>query len=67
MDMSNYLDMALLYASEYGLKIIAALLIFFIGKIAVRKTTTISRNLMLKAKVDHTFVEFLESIVYFVL
>lgn len=67
MDISNYIDMAILYASEYGLKIIAAILIFIIGKIAVKKTTALSRALMFKAKIDNTFVEFLESIIYFVL
>ncbi|EHP29839.1 mechanosensitive ion channel [Sulfurimonas gotlandica GD1] len=67
MEMSKYTDMALLYVSQYGLKIIAAILIFIIGRWAVKKITALSKDLMLKAKVDNTFVEFLESIVYFVL
>jgi small conductance mechanosensitive channel len=49
------------------LKIIAAILIFMIGKWAVKKLTTISKKLMERAKVDQTLVEFAESLIYFVL
>jgi len=64
---SKYTDMAIMYASEYGLKIISAILIFVIGKWAVKKLTTISKTLMIKAKVDETLVEFAESLIYFIL
>ena len=64
---SKYTDMAIMYASEYGLKIIASLVIFFIGKWAVNKLTALAKNLMTKAKVDETLVEFSESLIYFVL
>jgi len=67
MDFSKYTDMSITYASEYGFKIIAAILIFVIGKWAVKKSTALSKKLMIKAKVDQTLVEFLESIIYFVL
>jgi len=67
MDLSKYSDMAIVYASEYGLKIIAALAIFFIGKWGVRKFTTFTKKLMLKAQVDLTLVEFLENVIYFAL
>ena len=64
---SKYTDMAITYASEYGLKIVAAILIFVIGKWAVKKLTALSKSLMEKANVDKTLVEFVESLVYFVL
>lgn len=64
---SKYADMAIMYTSEYGLKIISALLIFIIGKWAVKKVTTIGKSLMMRAKVDQTLVEFGESLIYFVL
>jgi len=67
MDVSKYSDMALLYVSQYGLKIIAAILIFIVGKWAVKKITIISKKLMEKAKVDQTLIEFAESLIYFVL
>ena len=64
---SKYSDMAITYASEYGLKVVAAILIFVIGKWAVKKLTALSKSLMEKANVDKTLVEFVESLVYFVL
>lgn len=67
MDFSKHTDTISIYASEYGLKILAAILIFIIGKWAVKKTTVISKKIMEKAKIDQTLVEFLESIIYFIL
>ncbi len=67
MDISKYTDMAIVYASEYGLKIISAILIFMIGKWAVNKLTALVKKLMLNANVDKTLVEFSESLVYFAL
>ena len=64
---SKYTDMAITYASEYGLKIVAALLIFIIGKWVVKKLTAVTKAVMEKANVDKTLVEFAESLVYFIL
>ena len=64
---SKYTDMAITYASEYGLKIVAALLIFIIGKWVVKKITGLSKLAMEKANVDRTLIEFAESLVYFIL
>ena len=66
-EVSKYSEMAILYVSEYGLKVIAALLIFFIGKWAVKKITVVSKKLMTKAKVDKTLIEFGGSLIYFIL
>lgn len=67
MDISKYSDLAIVYASEYGLKIIAAIAIFFIGKWGVRRVTAFTKKLMLRAEVDLTLVEFLENVIYFAL
>lgn len=67
MDVSKYADMAIIYASEYGLKIIAAILIFVIGKWIVNKLTAVSRSLMERAKVDRTLIEFSNNIIFFML
>jgi small conductance mechanosensitive channel len=67
MDISRYVDIVTTYMSEYSLKIVAAVLIFVVGKWAVRKITSISKKLMEKAKVDQTLVEFAESLIYFAL
>ena len=67
MDLTKYTDMVVIYASEYGLKIIAAILIFLIGKWAVKKITALIKKLMEKADIDKTLVEFSESLIYFAL
>ena len=67
MDMSNFMGIAVLYISQYSVKIIAALLIFIIGKIVVKKLTALVKHLMIKSNVDKTLVEFAESLIYFVL
>jgi small conductance mechanosensitive channel len=64
---TEYKDLAIMYASEYGLKLVAAILIFMIGKWAANKITALVKKLMLKAHIDKTLVEFSESIVYFAL
>jgi len=67
MEISKYTDMVLMYISEYGLKVIAAIAIFIIGKWVAKKLTAFSKQVMTKAKVDATLVEFFESIIYFIL
>jgi len=62
---TKYSDLAITYASEYGLKIISAILIFIIGKWVVKKVTKVIKSLMEKANVDRTLIEFAESLVYF--
>ena len=64
---AKYTDMAITYGSEYGLKIISAILIFLIGKWAINKITKLAKLGMEKAKVDRTLIEFAESLIYFAL
>ena len=63
----KYTDLAINYSTEYGLKILSAVLIFLIGKWAVHKLTALTKKLMHKAKIDRTLIEFAESLIYFVL
>ena len=65
MELSNIIDKAIYFTSEYSIKIVAALLIFFVGKWSVKKLTALAKKLMEKAKVDQTLVEFSESLIYF--
>ena len=67
MDMTKYSDMAVMYATTYGLSILSALLIFIVGKWAVKKITVFTKKMMIKADIDTTLVEFSESLIYFVL
>ncbi len=52
------------YATLYGIKIIAAIAIFIIGKWLAKKASHIVRNLMIKAKIDATLVSFGVNILY---
>jgi small conductance mechanosensitive channel len=67
MDLSKYTDLAIMYASEYGLKIVAALAIFVIGKWVAKKLSVVTKKMMTKAKIDVTLSEFSESLIYFTL
>ena len=67
MNLQYYVELVTNYLSEYSLKIVAAVLIFIVGKWLTKKLTALSKQLMLKAKIDNTLVEFAESIIYFVL
>lgn len=52
------------YVSFYGLKVLFALLIFFVGKFLAGRIIKIVKSLMLKGKVDPTLVSFLGNVVY---
>ena len=64
---THYSQMAVTYAGEYGMKIVAAILIFVIGKWAVNKISIFTKTMMERSHVDQTLVEFAESLLYFVL
>jgi small conductance mechanosensitive channel len=67
-DQTNmYVDMAIDFAYDYGLKIIAALLIFLIGKWIARRIQNIAIQLMQKNNVDETLVSFIKSLIYIML
>ncbi len=65
LDVNKYYDLAIQYGTEYGLKIIGAILIYYIGKMIA----TGLRNLVGKAlehqKVETTLVEFATSAIYY--
>lgn len=63
----HYSDIALEYSTEYGLKILGALLIFFIGKWVARKIIALMRRGMERANVDPTLISFASNALYVVL
>lgn len=63
----HYSDIALGYATEYGLKILGALLIFFIGKWVAHKIIMLMRRGMERAHVDPTLISFASNALYVVL
>lgn len=52
------------YISLYGLKVLAALAIFFIGKWVAKRAVNITKKLMQKAKVDATLISFAGNVMY---
>lgn len=67
MDLQHYIELTTTYLSHYSPKIIAAILIFVIGKWLTNKLSALSKRLMIKAKIDNTLVAFVDKIIYFVL
>ena len=63
----EYTNMAVSFATEYGIKIIIALAIFFIGKWVARQIVKLMRSGMEKAQVDATLISFSGNVVYVVL
>lgn len=67
MDWSNILTKALPYVKTNGINLIAAILIYIIGKWVVRIITNMMRKMLNKSKMDQTLVTFLANIVYAIL
>ncbi len=63
----EYTNMALSFATEYGMKIIVALAIFLIGKWVARQIVKLMRTGMERASVDATLISFSGNVVYVVL
>ncbi|WP_298693600.1 mechanosensitive ion channel domain-containing protein [uncultured Sulfuricurvum sp.] len=60
----HYSDLAMTYATEYGLKILGSLLIFFIGRWIAGKIVFLIKKGLNKAKVDPTLVSFAANATY---
>ncbi|MDD2781831.1 mechanosensitive ion channel domain-containing protein [Sulfuricurvum sp.] len=65
--MADYSDIALGYATEYGLKILGALAIFLVGKWIAHKIIALMRRGMERARVDPTLISFASNALYVVL
>ncbi len=62
--MEHYTERALEYGTDYGLKILGALAIFFIGKWVIRKVIALMRKAMVKSRVDETLISFSANAIY---
>ncbi len=60
----QYIDLGINYAATYGVKIILALLIFFIGKRIARLITNLAVKALKKQDVDIELIGFLDSLLY---
>ncbi len=62
-DANKYLDMAIQYGAEYGIKVIGAIAIFIIGKWIAKKISRLIAKLMERGEVDSTLSAFIASII----
>jgi small conductance mechanosensitive channel len=61
--MNTFMDKVSNYVAYYGMKILAAIAIFVIGKWIARFVSQLAEKLMLKAKVDPTLATFTKHII----
>lgn len=64
---SQLAESLIFYVTEYGLRIIVALVIFIIGRIIAKAVASGTKKVMLKASVDETLASFLKNIIYYIL
>ena len=55
------------YVLKYGMDIVSAILIFFIGKWISNLVATLTEKIMIKSKIDATLTSFTKNIIYFAL
>ena len=63
MDITKYIDLAIQYGIEYGLRIVGAIAIFVIGKWVAKKLSGIVAKLLERGGVDKTLSDFVVSLV----
>lgn len=67
MNLEELLPKIQAFGLEYGLLVLKALLIFFIGKWVANLLTNIFERLMERSKMDQMLVKFLKNIIYAIL
>ncbi|MFT4728295.1 MAG: small conductance mechanosensitive channel [Granulosicoccus sp.] len=67
MDWLKYFEKWPMLAAEYGLKIVAAVAIFFIGKWIAKRVINIAGTLMRQREIDPTVAGFVTNILYMIL
>ncbi len=61
---NEQIDTIITYATEYGIKVLAAIAIFIIGKWVAKKATNIFKSMLRKSKVDDMLISFGANIIY---
>ncbi len=67
MDTSNIIPVLQEWAAIYGIKIVAALIIFVVGRWVAKALKNLTRKLMERAKVDPTLIPFVANLIYMLL
>jgi small conductance mechanosensitive channel len=65
LDVNKYYDLAIQYGTEYGLKIIGALIIFFVGRAVAKGLRDLIEKALILQNVETTLVHFARSSVYY--
>ena len=65
LDVNKYYDLAIQYGTEYGLKIIGALIIFFVGRAVAKGLRDLIEKALTLQNVETTLVHFARSSVYY--
>ncbi|OEU65636.1 MAG: mechanosensitive ion channel protein MscS [Desulfovibrio sp. S3730MH75] len=65
--MSSLAERAISFASLYGIKIIVALLVLFVGRLIAKQSAKLVGKVMSKAKVDDILTSFIQNIVYYMM
>ncbi len=65
LDIAKYYDLAIQYSAEYGLKIIGAILIYYVGKAVANGLRNLVAKAMNLQKVEPTLIHFAESAIYY--
>ncbi|MCP5094161.1 MAG: mechanosensitive ion channel [Chloroflexi bacterium] len=65
--MTQFLEQLEQLAAAYGLKILGAIAIFFIGRWAAKILANAVKKLMEKSRVDQTLISFLNNLIYYIL
>jgi small conductance mechanosensitive channel len=66
-DVNKYVDMAIQYGAEYGVRIIGAIAIFVIGKWIAKKLSGLIKKVMERGEIDPTLSAFIASIIDIIL
>ncbi len=63
--MQEAIDKAYVYLIQYGMNLIAAILIFIIGKWAAHVVSKLIEGVLIKSKIEKTLASFSKNIIYF--
>lgn len=65
LDVNKYYDLAIQYGAEYGLKIIGAIIIFYVGKMVANGLRSLIEKALKHQNVEVTLIEFAGSAIYY--
>lgn len=66
-NLTRLIETLTFYVTQYGLRIIVALIVFVVGRMIAGAVANGSRKVLLKASVDETLATFLKNIIYYAL